>query len=152
HDDLYFAPRSTLLSHYLHTLGSYNEKITWYAEYGAYLGRGYGADPLGRLLAAVIDAGGETGEAVFDILLASARGEHEVGAMGRHVTRALLSASRSDGWTFVEKLLLAAQREEGLRQVVLEAVDEAHPEAFRRMLHVILENDLSRFSAVTRAM
>jgi len=37
--------------------------------------------------------------------------------MGRHVTRALLTASRPDGWEFVEKLLLAAQREDGLRQM-----------------------------------
>src|SRR5262249_4123284 len=40
---------------------------------------------------------------------------------------------------------------EGLRQVVLETVDEAHPTAFRRMLRLILEHNLVRFSATVRA-
>ena len=71
--------------------------------------------------------------------------------MGRHVTRALLCAGRADGWEFVEKMLLAAQREEGLRQVILETVDEAHPQAFRRMLRLILKHNLTRFSATVRA-
>jgi hypothetical protein len=71
--------------------------------------------------------------------------------MGRHVIRGLLSASRPEGWEFIEKMLLAAQREEGLRQSILETVDEAHPDAFRRMLRCIRENNLGRFSAVVRA-
>jgi hypothetical protein len=109
------------------------------------------ADNLGILFAAAIDAGGPEGEEVFQILCASGRNEHEVGGMGRHVTRALLSASRPDGWQFVENLLLAAQREEGLRQTILETVDEAHPQAFRRMLKLILDQNLARFSATVRA-
>ena len=48
-------------------------------------------------------------------------------------------------------MLLAAQREEGLRQVILETIDEAHPLAFRRMLKVILDQNLARFSATVRA-
>ena len=71
--------------------------------------------------------------------------------MGRHVVRGLLCSSRADGWEYIEKMLLAAQREEGLRQSILEAIDEAHPQAYRRMLRVVVENNLSRFSAVTRA-
>src|SRR5262249_29093534 len=55
-------------------------------------------------------------------------------------------------WEFIEKLLLAAQRQEGLRQVVLESIDEAHPEAFRRMLRLILDQNLLRFSACVRAV
>ena len=71
--------------------------------------------------------------------------------MGRHVPIALLCAGREEGWERVEALLLAAQREEGLRQSILEVVDEAHPEALRRMLDLILEHGLSRFSSVARA-
>jgi hypothetical protein len=72
--------------------------------------------------------------------------------MGRHVVRALLTAGRPEGWELIEKYLLAAQRQEGLRQVVLEAVDEAHPEAFRRMVRLILDHGLARFSSVARAV
>jgi len=43
--------------------------------------------------------------------------------MGRHVTRSLLLANRPEGWEFVEKLLVAAQRQEGLHQTILECVD-----------------------------
>jgi len=142
-----FEPLTALVGQ----LASYQEQdILWLATWAGYLG--WVATALGPLFASVIDAGGETGERVFDILLASAKGEHEVGAMGRHVTRALLGASRPDGWEFVEKLLLAGQRQEGLRQEILENADEAHPEAFRRLLRLIAEHDLMRFSATIRAL
>ena len=109
-------------------------------------------DSIGRLLAAVIDAGGERGENVFEILCQIVRNEHGIGRMARYIPTALLTASRVDGWELMEKTLLAAQRQEGLRQVILEAIDEAHPLAFQRLLKLILEEDLYRFSAVTRAV
>jgi hypothetical protein len=136
----------------LPVVGPYQKDIVWFAAWAPHLAHYTAADTLGVLLAAAIDAGGNEGNEVFDILCASAKGEHEIGAMGRHVIRALLSASRPEGWEFVEKLLLAAQREEGLRQTILESVDEAHPEAFRRMLRLILEHNLARFSATVRAL
>ncbi len=124
--------------------------IEWFAAWVPYLGSET-ADNMGKLFAFAIDQGGELGDAVFQTLIESGKGEHEIGAMGRHVVRGLLSASREDGWEWIEKLLLAAQRQEGLRQSVLEVIDEAHPTAFRRMLKLIRENDLFRFSATVRA-
>ena len=119
---------------------------------GPYLSDGYESDKLGVLFAAVIDAGGPEGDEVFQVLRDSATNDHEVGGMGRHVTRGLMVASRPEGWEFIEKLLLAAQRQEGLRQVILESIDEAHPQAFRRILRLILEHNLIRFSATVRAV
>ena len=140
------------LSQLVNILGAYREKdVEWLAAWAPYLGQGYAAQPLGILFAAAIDAGTAQGEQVFETLVASARGDHPTGAMGRHVSTGLLVASRPDGWECVEKLLLAAQREEGLRQVILETVDEAHPHAFRRLLRLILDHDLTRFSATVRA-
>lgn len=150
--ELFLPIKGNVLSQLITDMGKYHQDILWLAQYAPYIGHGYSTNYLGNLFAAVINAGGKTGDQVFDILVASARGDHEIGAMGRHVTRALLTASRPDGWEFVEKMLLAAQREEGLRQVILEAVDEAHPQAFRRILRLVLNHDLARFSAVTRAM
>jgi hypothetical protein len=144
--------RTSWFSSLLSELSNYDPDITWCAAWAPHLSHGYGADSLGVLLAAAIDAGGEEGEAVFQILRDSATNDHEIGHMGRHVTRALLTASRPDGWEFVEKLLLAAQRQEGLRQVILESIDEAHPQAFRRMLRLILDQNLIRFSATVRAV
>ncbi|MBC7812046.1 MAG: HEAT repeat domain-containing protein, partial [Burkholderiales bacterium] len=150
HSDLYANAQSAMFVALARSMDWYDEDILWFAQYAGYMI--YSTDTLGQLFAAVIDAGGETGEQVFQILLASARGEHEIGVMGRHITRALLNASRPDGWDFIEKMLLAAQREEGLRQTILESIDEAHPEAFRRILRLIIDHELVRFSAVTRAL
>ena len=104
---------------------------------------------VGWLLATAVDAGQEE---VFELLLASTDGSDEVATMGRHVPIALLCADRPEGWERVEGLLLSAQRQEGLRQSILEVVDEAHPEALRRMLALILEHDLARFASVARAV
>ena len=131
-------------------LGDYDADIRWVAERAAFLSWSGGAD-LGWLLAGAIERGDETGREVQEILLASARGEHEIAQMGRHVTQALMSCSRPEAWDFVERLLLSAQRQEGLRQVILESMDEAHPQMFRRMLRLIVDQDLARFTSVVRA-
>ena len=143
--------RAVWLERVIDELKGYDPDIAWVAAWAPHLGYG-GADAVGILLAAAIDAGGKEGEEIFHILCESARNEHEIGSMGRHVTRGLLVASRPEGWEFIEKLLLAAQRQEGLRQVILETIDEAHPQAFRRMVRLILENNLVRFSSVIRAV
>lgn len=118
--------RAAWLELMVEELKGYDPDIAWVAAWAPHLGYGgYGCgDAEGILLAAAIDAGGKEGDEVFRILCESARNEHEIGSMGRHVTRGLLVASRPDGWEFIEKLLLAAQRQEGLRQVILETIDE----------------------------
>ena len=151
HPEALCPPRSQWLRQLLSVTNGYDQNVVWYAAWAAHVG-GYYGDVLGVLFAAAIDAGGPTGDQVFDILVDSAKGEHAVGVMGRHVSRGLLAASRPDGWQFMERLLLAAQRQEGLRQVILETIDEAHPEAFRRMLRLMVEHDLLRFSSAIRAV
>uniref|UniRef100_UPI0025D0EAF3 DUF5724 domain-containing protein n=1 Tax=Chamaesiphon sp. GL140_3_metabinner_50 TaxID=2970812 RepID=UPI0025D0EAF3 len=142
--------RSWWLQRLLDVVKSYDVDLPWLASWCPYLG--YNGDILGYLFAIAIDAGDELGRKIFDILIASAKGEHEIGAMGRHVTRSLLLANRPEGWEFVEKLLIAAQRQEGLRQTILECVDEAHPIAYQRMLKLILDENLIRFAATLRAI
>jgi hypothetical protein len=147
----YQTARWSWLDEMISELKGHDQDVTWVAAWAPHLGQGRGADAVGILLAAAIDAGGPVGEQVFEILRESASNQHDVGRMGRHVTRALLVASKPQSWEFMEKLLLAAQRQEGLRQVILESIDEAHPQAFRRMLRLILEQNLIRFSSVVRA-
>ena len=72
--------------------------------------------------------------------------------MGDHVLRGLLMASRVEGWNLIERLMLAAQRQEGLRQSILNHMTQSHPEAFSRMLRLIRKHDLARFSAVVQAV
>lgn len=139
-------------------LGPYDHDATWVAAWAPHIGTGlgYGYDDFahsmaGPLLAAAIDLGGRGGDDTLATLLAIGNGEHAVGTMGRHVIVGLLRCGREEAWAFVERLLLAAQRQEGLRQTILEAVDEGHPAAFDRMLDLILEHDLLRFAAAVRA-
>jgi HEAT repeat protein len=141
--------RSMQLKRLAVSLQEFDQDALWVARWSPYLGY-VGVDP--HLLAAAIDGGGAEGDAVFDALIASSEGTDEIGTMGRHVVGALLSAGRPDGWDHVESLLLAAQRQEGLRQVILEAMDLANPDAFRRLLSTIVDNGLTRFSATVRAL
>lgn len=126
---------------------------TWLATWAAYLNQGYfsAADEIGCLLATLLRSKTSEADEVYEILRQSLTNQHEIGATGRHVYRAMLLADRKAGWELMEKTLLAAQRQEGVRQAILEAVDESHPEAFRRMLQLILDHDLLRFSSVVRA-
>lgn len=130
-------------------IDEYNEDVVWLAQWASYIDIYSGS--LGILFASVIDSGVKEADEVYQILIDSANGEHEIGQMSRHVIQALLSCSRPDAWEYVEKLLLAAQRQEGLRQQILESVDLAHPQAFKRMLRLILDENLARFSSVARA-
>ena len=142
--------RGSWLVRLLSVTEDYEQDVTWFAAWAPYLGW-YAPSVLGLLFAAAIDLGDAQGDHVFETLRAAASGEHEFSIMGRHVPRAFLTASRPDGWEFIENLLLAAQRQEGLRQTILETIDEAHPEAFRRILRLILDHNLARFSATVRA-
>lgn len=143
------------LHHTVEAAGPYPYDAAWVAAWAPHLAnlpgianQQFAGRASGPLLAAAIDGGDD---AVLDALLAVGRGEHPVGVMGRHVIVALLRCSRPEGWEFVERLLLAAQRQEGLRQSILEVADEGHPAAFDRILDIVLEHDLLRFAATIRA-
>jgi len=133
-------------------LGKYDPDARWVAAWAPYVYRYGDEQAAGRLLAAAIDAGGPDAEEVFKILCDSADGTHPIGTMGRHVIHAFLMCSRPDAWGFLEKMLLDARREEGLRWAVLEAASHGHPGAFRRLVQAILDHDLIRFSAVTASI
>jgi hypothetical protein len=132
--------------------GEYEADAAWLAAWAPHLAAWGELDEIGWLLAGALSVPGAAGDEVFAVLKASATGEHPVGQMGRHLVRALLGSARPEAWEYAERLLLAAQRQEGLRQAILESVDEAHPQAFRRMIRLIREEDLARFSSVVRAM
>ncbi|GAA3996256.1 DUF4132 domain-containing protein [Deinococcus rubellus] len=125
----------------------YPQDLEWFAVHAGLL-NAWESQSLGLLLGQAIsdhDAG------VFQILRDTASTQHPVARMGRHVPLALLSSTDPEAWILAEGQLLAAQRQEGLRQVILETVDEAGLEAFTRMLRLILQEDLLRFAAVLRA-
>ena len=143
--------RADWLATLMRTVFPYKDDLDFLVAWTPYLG--WGAEPVvGTLLAAVLDSEGEDRDKTYAALTAILRGEHPIGSLGRHVTTAMLSCARPEAWQAIEGLLLAAQRQEGLRQVVLETIDFAHPQAFIRMLRLIQREKLSRFAAVTRAV
>ncbi len=121
---------------------NYDQPLEWFAEYAAY-NWSFGHN-LTHLFVADIDLGNP---AVFNIMLAAAKNEHPVAIMGDTVVESLLRANQTEGWEIIEKTLLAAQRQEGLRQSIFNQIGSAHPTALKRMLGVILEHDLLRFSS-----
>ncbi|MEM9930212.1 MAG: DUF4132 domain-containing protein, partial [Bacteroidota bacterium] len=80
------------------------------------------------------------------------QGEDEIGKVSRGIIKGLLLTEDPQNWRLVEQLLLAAQRQEGLRQTILESLDETSIGALRHFIGVILEHDLARFSSVVRAV
>ncbi|MEQ8845896.1 MAG: DUF5724 domain-containing protein [Phycisphaerales bacterium] len=113
--------------------------------------RGLWPEQLGLLLAATLNAGGPDADEVRQVLLDTVAGRHETARFGDHTIVALLNSHNPEDWKAVGNMLLAAQRQEGLRQSILERVDEAHPDAFRSFIGLVLEHDLARFSSVVRS-
>lgn len=152
--ELTVEARACELSALVELVGPFDADPVWLAGWGGHLamGRAPVASTIGGVLACAIDLGGRCGEETLAALMAVGSGEHPVGLMGRHVVVGLLGSSRAEGWEFVERLLLAAQRQEGLRQVILEAADEGCPGAFDRILATVLEQKLLRFAAAVRAV
>ncbi|MCA9280871.1 MAG: DUF4132 domain-containing protein [Phycisphaeraceae bacterium] len=144
--------RARFFGDVIDTLYGIDEDAAWLAQYSPHLGA-YWTDwrIKGWILAAAMNEGGRDGERVREVLKRSINGEDEIAQFGRHVVTALLNSERRSDWETIGGLLLAAQRQEGLRQAILESVDEASPGGFRSMLGWVIEHDLARFSAVVRA-
>ena len=160
HPEVTREGRTSNLRTIVRALGPYADRdIAWVAAWAPFLGFDYGWSSFSRfaigdacgLLATAIDMGGEAGGAVFDTLVEVGNGEHGIGVMGRHVISGLLRSHREDGWDYVTRLLRAAQRQEGLRQAILESADEATSGAFDRLVQMVLDEDLFRFAAAVRA-
>ena len=151
-------PVNFRLIEFAKTLGQYIQpdvpKATWLAEWASHLsllpqyGWALNADHLAPVFAAAISRKGAESDRVFEILCETLRGEHETCTYDGHVLGALLAGNRPEGWELVEKTLLAAQRQEGLRSDILAALPGAHPVALRRMLAVCNEHKLARFTSV----
>ncbi len=104
---------------------------------------------LFRLWSSALDLGNaELFQQIEDIIF----NKDDVGKVTRNLIKALLNSDDEKSWELVKKLLLAAQRQEGLRQTVLEALDETSIGALKYMIKVIIDNKLTRFSSVVRSV
>ncbi|MBC9933074.1 DUF4132 domain-containing protein [Chitinophaga qingshengii] len=104
---------------------------------------------LYRIWSAAIDLGNESFFKVCEDIIYN---KDPQGKVSKALIKALLNSNKPEAWQLVEKLLLAAQRQEGLRQTIMESLDETSVGALKYMLKVVLDNKLTRFSAVVRAL
>ncbi len=124
----------------------FNLSVSNQAKYDQPLGSWNG---IFKIWSAALDLGNqELFKQLEDIIF----NKDEVGKITRNIIKALLNSEKKECWELVEKLLLAAQRQEGLRQTILEALDETGIGALQYMIKVIIDNKLTRFSSVVRSV
>jgi hypothetical protein len=119
------------------------EYITHSHDIGGHYGQRY------YIFAGAIQAGRHD---IYELLLDITYNRHSTARVSRETIKAMLLCNKPEAWEAVEKLLLAAQRQEGLRQTILEALDECNVEAMKRMIKLVLDEKLTRFSSVVRAL
>ncbi len=76
----------------------------------------------------------------------------EVGILVPDVIQIAMQANRPELWAIVNNLLLVAQRQEGLRQAVVNKINTAHVDAKILLLQTILDNNSCRFASILTAM
>ena len=109
----------------------------------------YNEDDVAVFFALLID---EKPDAYYELFKDIFSSEHEIGGVCAVLIEAALMVEDTRYRTLVEQLLLAAQLQEGLRQMILESLDGASLKSLQHFIGVILEHNLTRFSSVVRAV
>lgn len=76
--------------------------------------------------------------------------DNNTSILTREVIRGLLMSENEEAHKMIGELLLAAKLQEGLRQAIVENLDEGSKKAFIYILKIIMDNNLTRFSSVVR--
>lgn len=146
---LYRNPRRGWFRLTFHFVRDYNRDLVWLAEWCGHLPEWFANGSLPLLFATAIQQPGERGERMYRTLVDTVLGKHDVATINRVAVETLLMLDRPEGWEAVERLLLTAQRQEGLRATILDALDGACPEALLRLIRLIESERLYRFAAVS---
>lgn len=110
---------------------------------------GYGSLSLAPVWQAAM-ATNKTG--VETLLLDVVYLRHPVAKMSDGAIKALLISPEEHHWKAITDLLLSAQRQEGLRQSIVERIDEGSLAAMQYLMRFLIQKDLVRFSSVVRAV
>ena len=109
----------------------------------------YNEDDVEAFFALLLD---EKPDAYYELFKDIFSSEHEIGGVCPVLIKAALITQDTRYRTLVEQLLLAAQLQEGLRQMILESLDETSLASLQHFIGVILQHNLTRFSSVVRAV
>ncbi|MDE6008464.1 MAG: hypothetical protein K2G90_04575, partial [Muribaculaceae bacterium] len=88
----------------------------------------------------------------IDWLIEAMTSENNANRMNYSFFRAIVMSGNKELLELEGKLLLAARLQEGLRQAIVETMDEGTTESYRYLLQVIVDNNLQRFAAVKRGL
>ncbi|MCI8417753.1 MAG: DUF4132 domain-containing protein [Lachnospiraceae bacterium] len=106
-------------------------------------------DGFHYLYAAEIDRGNQV---VIEGLKSLILSENNTAYLDREMILGIIQSDHQELQELLCKLLLAARLQEGLRQAICESMDEGTPEAFLKLLQVIEDHDLIRYSSVLRSI
>ncbi|NMF00572.1 DUF4132 domain-containing protein [Aneurinibacillus aneurinilyticus] len=104
---------------------------------------------LPDLMAVEID---DDNEEVIGALKNIIYSDNNAALLSHSMIMGLLMSHNSVAHTMLGELLIAARLQEGLRQSIVEKIDEASLDAFLYMLKIIIDHDLIRYSSVVRAL
>jgi hypothetical protein len=103
----------------------------------------------GDVLALCIDEGdAEVVAALKEIIL----GDNNTKLLSYPIINGILKSANEELLGLLEATLLAAKLQEGLRQSILENADNGRVESLIRLMKVVLDNDLLRYSSAVRAL
>ncbi|MDR1136377.1 MAG: DUF4132 domain-containing protein [Clostridiales Family XIII bacterium] len=86
--------------------------------------------------------------AVKEVIL----GDNNTQLLSYSIINGILKSANEELYQLLEGTLLAAKLQEGLRQSILENADNGRVEAFTRLMKLVMDNDLLRYSSAVRAL
>lgn len=89
---------------------------------------------------------------VFDALKEIIFGDNNTALLNRAMIRGIFLSHQEEAHQMLGQMLIAARLQEGLRQSIVESMDEGTIEAFTYFLKIIIDNDFIRYSSVIRAL
>ncbi|MFD0696199.1 DUF4132 domain-containing protein [Paenibacillus sp. GCM10027628] len=89
---------------------------------------------------------------VFDALKEILFGDNNTALLNRAMIRGIFFSHQAEAHQMLGQMLIAARLQEGLRQSIVESMDEGTIEAFTYLLKVIIDHDFIRYSSVIRAL
>lgn len=79
-------------------------------------------------------------------------GDNNTALLTREMIKGMLLCHREEAYSIIGDLLIAARLQEGLRQSIVESMDEGTLSATTHLLQVIIDHNLIRYSSVVRAI
>ncbi|PSL40900.1 uncharacterized protein DUF4132 [Planomicrobium soli] len=89
---------------------------------------------------------------VLELIRDAVFGDNNYALLSRDLIKGMVLSHDREMYTMLGQLLVAARLQEGLRQSIVETMDEGCLDATIYLMHVIIEHDLIRYSSVARAM